>query len=83
MAVGEFVSVSQQADMEEADIATERDAQTTSEQSRLQELEELVQIYVDRGLPEDLARQVAEVSDCTAYCAITIDKGADSEHNEL
>jgi vacuolar iron transporter family protein len=68
MAVGEFVSVSQQADMEKADIATERDAQTISEQSRLQELEELVQIYVDRGLPEDLARQVAEVSHCTASC---------------
>jgi vacuolar iron transporter family protein len=61
MAVGEYVSVAQQADMEKADVAAEQAAQDAGVHSRLQEFEELVQIYMSRGLPADLARQVAEV----------------------
>lgn len=56
MAAGEYVSVSSQRDAEEADIEKERaellrapDAETT----------ELAEIYVRRGLDEDLAREVA------------------------
>lgn len=62
MAVGEFVSVSQQADMEKADVAAERQAQNAGPESRAEEFEELVQIHIDRGLPEDLARKVAQAS---------------------
>ena len=56
MAAGEYVSVSSQADTEEADLARERKELETLPES---ELEELAQIYVDRGLTADLARQVA------------------------
>lgn len=61
MAVGEYVSVAQQADMEKADVATEEAAQNAGPLVRAEEFEELVQIHVDRGLPEALARQVAQV----------------------
>lgn len=60
MAVGEFVSVAQQADMENADVAAEQQAQDAGPESQAEEFEELVQIYVDRGLPVNLARQVAQ-----------------------
>lgn len=56
MAAGEYVSVSSQADIERADLARESAeiaAQPTFER------EELAQIYVERGLDVDLARQVA------------------------
>ncbi len=56
MAAGEYVSVSSQADTEEADLARER--QELAEQPEA-ELEELTQIYVGRGVEADLARQVA------------------------
>jgi VIT1/CCC1 family predicted Fe2+/Mn2+ transporter len=46
MAAGEYVSVSSQADTEEADLARER--------------KELARIYVSRGLSPALARQVAD-----------------------
>ncbi len=57
MAAGEYVSVSSQSDTERADLTRERD-----EQLRQPELEheELAQIYVQRGLDPDLARQVAD-----------------------
>ncbi|NLS18576.1 VIT family protein [Rhizobium sp. P40RR-XXII] len=56
MAAGEYVSVSSQADTEAADLARERlELQTQPEA----ELDELTQIYVERGLSYDLARQVA------------------------
>jgi VIT1/CCC1 family predicted Fe2+/Mn2+ transporter len=57
MAAGEYVSVSSQADAEKADLARE-----TRELAEMPEMErqELTQIYVDRGLDEDLARKVAE-----------------------
>ena len=56
MAAGEYVSVSSQRDTELADINKEK-----RELARTPELElnELTQIYVQRGLDPDLARQVA------------------------
>jgi VIT1/CCC1 family predicted Fe2+/Mn2+ transporter len=57
MAAGEYVSVSSQADTEAADLARER--KELAEQPEF-ELQELTQIYRDRGLDEALARQVAE-----------------------
>jgi len=56
MAAGEYVSVSSQTDAEQADLARERAELETMPES---ELEELTQIYVSRGLDEDLARKVA------------------------
>ncbi len=56
MAAGEYVSVSSQTDAEQADLARERAELETVPES---ELEELTQIYVSRGLDEDLARKVA------------------------
>jgi VIT1/CCC1 family predicted Fe2+/Mn2+ transporter len=57
MAAGEYVSVSSQADTEEADLARER--RELAEQPNA-ELNELTRIYVDRGVEPSLARQVAE-----------------------
>ena len=57
MAAGEYVSVSSQADTENADLARERSELATDPAS---ELNELQGIYVDRGLEPALARQVAE-----------------------
>jgi VIT1/CCC1 family predicted Fe2+/Mn2+ transporter len=56
MAAGEYVSVSSQRDAELADIARERREQIVSPDH---ELEELTQIYVERGLDRRLAHQVA------------------------
>lgn len=56
MAAGEYVSVSTQADLEEADLQTERDALAQHEH---EETEELAQIYIQRGLEPSLALQVA------------------------
>jgi len=56
MAVGEFVSVSSQADTEQAALRQER-AELKSDPEA--ELNELTAIYVSRGLEADLARQVA------------------------
>ena len=57
MAAGEYVSVSSQSDTEQADLARERGELTADIEF---EREELAQIYVQRGLDETLARQVAE-----------------------
>jgi VIT1/CCC1 family predicted Fe2+/Mn2+ transporter len=57
MAAGEYVSVSSQADTEEADLARER---LELVQQPAAELEELTRIYIDRGVDPVLARQVAE-----------------------
>ena len=57
MAAGEYVSVSSQADTEEADLLREAHE---LEVNPSMELAELTAIYVGRGLEEDLARQVAE-----------------------
>lgn len=56
MAAGEYVSVSSQADTERADIAREA-AEIAADPEG--ELRALTTIYRDRGVPEELARQVA------------------------
>lgn len=56
MAAGEYVSVSSQSDIEHADLETERKA---LRDNPVGEHEELAQIYMARGVPDDLARQVA------------------------
>ncbi|KDD73388.1 VIT family protein [Helicosporidium sp. ATCC 50920] len=61
MAVGEYISVSSQRDAELADIEQERQEQLKGPEAQERELEELAHIYVERGLPYPLARQVAEV----------------------
>jgi VIT1/CCC1 family predicted Fe2+/Mn2+ transporter len=57
MAAGEYVSVSSQADTEEADI--EKEKRELAEHPEA-ELEELTGIYVERGLEPDLAKKVAK-----------------------
>lgn len=57
MAAGEYVSVSSQADTEQADLARERHELATKPES---ERAELKGIYVARGLTPDLAAQVAD-----------------------
>ena len=57
MAAGEYVSVSSQADTEAADLTKERRELTDQPEA---ELDELTNIYVQRGLDISLARQVAE-----------------------
>src|SRR6218665_577484 len=56
MAAGEYVSVSSQADIEQADLKREKTALQTAPE---EELEELAAIYTQRGLSEELARAVA------------------------
>ena len=56
MAAGEFVSVSSQADIVQADLETER--QSLRDNPGF-ELRELVQIYEERGVRPDIAQQVA------------------------
>ncbi len=56
MAAGEYVSVSSQADTEAADMAREKHELASDSE---QELAELTGIYVQRGLPDALAREVA------------------------
>ena len=56
MAAGEYVSVSSQADAERADLAKER---TELEEFPDDELRELTDIYIHRGLDPELARTVA------------------------
>jgi len=57
MAAGEYVSVSSQADTERADLERERGELATEPEA---EQQELAKIYVNRGLDEPLAMQVAE-----------------------
>ena len=57
MAAGEYVSVSSQADTEEADLSRERKELTTQPEA---EEQELADIYVGRGLEPALARTVAQ-----------------------
>ena len=59
MAAGEYISVASQRDTEQADIDKEREALNSGPQVRQMELEELTQIYVQRGLNDRLAREVA------------------------
>ena len=57
MAAGEYVSVSSQSDTEKADLARER---TELRENPAFETNELTEIYVQRGVEQALARQVAE-----------------------
>ena len=57
MAAGEYVSVSSQADTEQADLAREREELATVPAA---EEDELTNIYVGRGLDPVLARTVAQ-----------------------
>jgi VIT1/CCC1 family predicted Fe2+/Mn2+ transporter len=57
MAAGEYVSVSSQADSDEADLARERRELATD---RASERAELARIYVKRGVHSALAEQVAD-----------------------
>jgi VIT1/CCC1 family predicted Fe2+/Mn2+ transporter len=57
MAAGEYVSVSSQADTEQADLGRERQELATQLQA---EEDELADIYVRRGLEPELARTVAQ-----------------------
>ena len=56
MAVGEYVSVSSQNDIEDADRRLEEEHLRIDPEG---ELEELAHIYENRGLPKELAMQVA------------------------
>ncbi|CAB4883898.1 unannotated protein [freshwater metagenome] len=56
MAVGEYISVSSQTDIEESDRLLEMQHLAIDPEG---ELEELVEIYKERGLDENLAREVA------------------------
>jgi VIT1/CCC1 family predicted Fe2+/Mn2+ transporter len=56
MAAGEYVSVSSQADLERADLAREGKELAETPDA---ELDELTQIYIDRGVQPALARDVA------------------------
>ncbi|NVO16942.1 MAG: VIT family protein [Rhodoplanes sp.] len=57
MAAGEYVSVSSQSDTERADLGRERQE---LRDNPAYELDELADIYVERGVDQALARQVAE-----------------------
>jgi len=59
MGIGEYVSVSGQRDIEEADVALERSEFERGPEAVAAEINELAQIYVARGLSQPLARQVA------------------------
>lgn len=65
MAAGEYVSVSSQADTESADLAREK-LELANDQEN--ELKELTNIYIGRGLSAELAHQVA--TELTAHDAI-------------
>jgi vacuolar iron transporter family protein len=57
MAAGEYVSVSSQADTERADLAIERKGLDSDDKA---EHLELAEIYVQRGLNAELAKEVAD-----------------------
>ena len=80
MAAGEYVSVSSQADTEAADIARER---AEIEADPAEEQEALAGIYRARGVPDDLARQVAAALTAQdALAAHVRDELGISEHSE-
>lgn len=57
MAAGEYVSVSSQADSENADIAREK---AEIDADPVEEMKALASIYEERGVPPDLALEVAQ-----------------------
>ncbi|GEP51052.1 membrane protein [Flavobacterium noncentrifugens] len=56
MATGEYVSVSSQSDVETSDLEREKRELSTMPGA---ELQELTQIYIDRGLKPEIAKEVA------------------------
>lgn len=67
MAAGEYVSVSSQADTERADLALEKKHLADDPDG---ELQELTDIYIQRGLSPELAAEVAcELMQCDALAA--------------
>jgi VIT1/CCC1 family predicted Fe2+/Mn2+ transporter len=77
MAAGEYVSVSSQTDAERADIARETRELAEAPEA---ELEELMRIYVGRGLDRDLAERVAvQLTDRDALGAHALDELGISE----
>lgn len=79
MASGEFVSVSSQTDIEDADIAREAEELRTMPE---EELRLLTQIYIERGLKEETARQVAlEFTEKDALAAHVRDELGITESN--
>ncbi|CAK0778924.1 hypothetical protein CVIRNUC_004667 [Coccomyxa viridis] len=70
MAAGEYISVASQKDTELADVDKERQQQEAGPRAREEELEELAQIYVSRGLDYGLAKQVAEALSRTKDMAV-------------
>ena len=80
MAAGEYVSVSSQADTETADIAREKQELIDDEP---EERRALAAIYEKRGVPADLARQVAAaLHETDALGAHVRDELGISEHTE-
>lgn len=80
MAAGEYVSVSSQADTENADIERERVA---LRDMPVEEFEELIEIYEDRGLTRATAEQVAkELTEKDALSAHVRDELGLTEVNE-
>lgn len=57
MAAGEYVSVSSQSDLEKADLERERKELTDNPEL---ELQELADIYIERGVEPILARQISK-----------------------
>lgn len=78
MAAGEYVSVSSQADTENADLARERRELVDQPEA---ELRELTQIYRERGVEPGLAREVAEqITAKDAFAAHSRDELGLSDH---
>jgi VIT1/CCC1 family predicted Fe2+/Mn2+ transporter len=79
MAAGEYVSVSSQADTEDADLVRERRELATEPEN---ELTELVGIYESRGLTRELATEVAlQLTSKDALAAHARDELGHSEHS--
>ena len=80
MAAGEYVSVSSQSDIEKADLERER---IELEEDFEGETEEFKQIYINRGLSEPLAGEVAnELMAHDAFGAHSRDELYIVEHNQ-
>lgn len=78
MAAGEYVSVSSQADTEQADLAREKKELATQPEA---ELHELAAIYEARGVEKALAMQVAvQMSGKDAFAAHARDELGLAEH---
>jgi len=79
MAAGEYVSVSSQADTEKADLRMEKQS---LKHNTAVELQELADIYVERGLDSELAQEVArQLMDKNALEAHARDELGIFDHN--